>query len=156
MSSEFKQNEVSGAIWPWQAERVASTGPTKPPIWKVLAQAGVMVAIGLLMVFRWHHTIPGFILFALAAFVVVSGLFIPKAYAAFERFVGLIAQGVGIALNWILLVPFFYLFFVPARLVMSIKNKDPLRRAFPTSEPTYWVERTEDMEDLTHYRKQYR
>lgn len=64
-----------------------------------------------------------------------------------------IAAGKGI--TFLLLVPFFYLVFVPGRLLLALSGRDPLNRRFPSDEPSYWVKRAPGISPA-HYKKQYR
>ncbi|OQA27009.1 MAG: hypothetical protein BWY59_01195 [Verrucomicrobia bacterium ADurb.Bin345] len=157
MSSDFKQNAVSQTVWQWQkAADAAGHGGGKKDrtLLKAGGQALLMAGVALLLGLRFGHRIAPVLLGCLAAYVVVTALFVRRAYAAFERGVGLIARGVGVALTWILLVPFFYLAFVPGRLVLMMRGKDLMTRKFPSDEPTYWVNWWEC--DSAHYRKQFR
>lgn len=117
-------------------------------------QTGVMAAIGALLYFWLGHRTMGFVVWGLAAVVLVSGLFLPPVFAAIERFGKRLGQWVGTGLTWGLLVPFYYLCFVPLHLLQKISGKDPLRRRFPTDEPTYWTPRG-PVKDANQYRKQF-
>ena len=60
-------------------------------------------------------------------------------YDRFDRLVRLLATALAIGLTWLLLVPFFYLCFVPGRLVLMALRKDPMNRECPSAEKSYWV-----------------
>ncbi len=148
-----QQNPVSAAIWPWTRkpdEKPRRAGPSPAG---VVARFFVVAAVAALMI-RWGHRIPAAVLFGLGLFILVSGFFFPRAFAAFERLVGLLAHGVGVALTWLLLVPFFYVFFVPGRLMLRLQGKDPLCRRFPSPEKTCWTPHHR-IGGVEQYRKQY-
>ena len=117
-------------------------------------QFTVMIIIGLVLYFKFDHIVMGRIVFGLAVIVLVSGLCIPPVFHAIERFGRALGHGAATGLTWLLLVPFFYIVFVPARFFLKLRGKDPLCRAFPTQEATYWVPRP-PVENLDHYRKQH-
>lgn len=106
-------------------------------------------------VFVWKgHAIPAGVLAAIAGFALVSGLFIPSLFACWEALGQAIGKAVATAVTWICLVPLFYLVFVPGRLILLLTRKDPLCRAFPTSQPTYWVPRA-PVKDPAAYQRQF-
>lgn len=157
MSDNYKQNDVSQVVWQWQkptGDASAKAVGKDRTLLKAGAQVLVMVAVASLLGFRFGHRIAPILLLGLAAYVLVTALFVRRAYAAFERGVGMFARGVGVALTWLLLVPFFYLAFVPGRLVLMLRGKDLMNRKFPSNEPSYWVDWVEC--DSAHYRKQFR
>lgn len=43
-----------------------------------------------------------------------------------------------VALTWILLGAFYYLYFLPGRIVLLALRRDPLDRAFPSPRPSLW------------------
>ncbi len=114
-----------------------------------------MLAVAAWFAFRVKHPIPAAVLSALAFFVIAAAAGWPRAFDAMERMIGRLAHGVGTAVTWILLTPFFYLVFVPGRVIMRLRGKDPLSLKFPTREPTYWVP-WKPSPTKDHYTKQYR
>ncbi len=100
------------------------------------------------------HAIPAGLLTAIAAFTLASGLFMPSLFACWEALGQTIGKGVATAVTWICLVPLFYLVFVPGRLILLIGRKDPMCRAFPTKQPTYWVPRA-PVKDAAEYQRQF-
>ena len=42
------------------------------------------------------------------------------------------------ALSWIVLGALYWPLFVPARLLLALQRRDPLRRAFPAPEASCW------------------
>ncbi len=113
-----------------------------------------MALIGAALYAWLGHRVMGYIVWTLAAIVLVSGLFIPPVFAAIERFGRWLGKWVGEGLTWGLLTPFFYLCFCPMRLGLILKGKDPLQRRLHTGDPSYWVER-KPTADISQYRKQF-
>ena len=147
---DFEPSAVSKAIWNWNR-------PPPPPrkghsLGKVLIQVALpLMAAAIFYCFR--KPIPAYVLCGVAAFVLVSGLFIPPVFAAIGRAAALVGVGAGVGLTWLLLVPFYYLVFAPARLMQRVTGRDPLNRKFPSDEPTYWTPRPPVA--VEQYRKQH-
>jgi hypothetical protein len=147
---------VPSIVWPWRERDAARTAPRKtgPAAATVLLQVGVMAAIGAGLYGWLGHRAMGIAAWSLAGVVLVSGFFVPPVFAAIERFGKSLGKWVGALLTWGLLVPFYYLCFVPLRLAQKMAGKDPLHRQCPTAEPTYWTPR-KPVADLSQYRKQF-
>jgi len=90
----------------------------------------------------------------LGLFVLITGLFARPAYNGFKRFAGLIVWSVGAVTTWILLTPFFYIFFTIGRAIMVLRGKDTMNRKFLAKDMSYWADH-EVREDPSRYRKQY-
>lgn len=152
---KFEQNPVSKVVWRWQesAENESGAGCAGRRI-RTLLQCAVMVAIGLALWFKFGRTTMAKVVFGLAGIVLVSGLFVPPAFLAIERFGRMLGRGAAVGLTWLLLVPFYYLTFVPGNILLRLRGKDPLCRRFPTHDSSYWVARP-PVENLDHYRKQH-
>ena len=138
MSSDIQQ-DVLRVTWDWRVEAVASVAVNRPTPVKVIVEAAIPAAIGLGIMFGLKHRTVGIVVLCIAAFILLSGLFAPRAHAAFKNLFQMFAKGVGVALTWLLLVPFFYIFFTFGRLSQFLRHKDPMNRAFPTDARTYWI-----------------
>jgi hypothetical protein len=117
-------------------------------------QAGIMLLIALLILGKFGKPIMAAIVFALAAFVLVTGIFFPRAFLAVDGAMRAFGRGVGTGLTWILLVPFFFLCFAPARVILRLRGSDPMKRAFPSPEKTHWAPH-QSRRDMNHYKKQF-
>ena len=143
-------------VWPWKA------GGTLPPqnqpmgrVPKACLQAVIMAAVGAALFFYFKHQLAGWIVWSLAALVLVGGLFVPPVFHAFEKFGVLLAKWVGTGLTYAFLVPFYYLIFLPGRWTISISGRDPMRREFkPGSVASYWIPR-KPVRNMDQYRKQH-
>jgi len=121
---------------------------------KAMLQFAIMLAIaGLLYKFAPHRIMAG-IVAVLAVVVLVCGLFIPSAFRAIERFGQTLGAWAATGLTWGLLVPTYYLIFVPARIGLKLQGKDPMHREFPTTASSYWIPRP-PVRGLDQYRKQH-
>lgn len=143
--------------WTWTALGPQTPASKPKPMsirTKALIQAPVMALVGSLLFFKWGHVIGACFVWTLAILVLAGGLFHPPLFHAFEKFGQKLAHWVGTGLTWALLLPFFYLCFVPGRFIMALRGRDPLTRKFPSDEPTYWIPR-KPVPDLNQYKKQH-
>lgn len=138
----FQQSEVSRAVWPWPDGGANSARPKgMSPRKKVLITTPIALMIaGGIYLWRGHAVMPGIVV-GIALTICFCGLFVPRAFAAIERFFAGFARIVATTMTWILLVPVFYLVFAPAHLMLRIRGKDPMFRQCPSDEPTYWTAR---------------
>ncbi len=113
-----------------------------------------MVTVAVLAITVWHHRVMGGCVLGLAAATLVVGFCAPKAYRAVQRGLGVFAHWVGRALTWLLLVPFFYLVFTPARVLLFLRGKDPMSRTPDPEAASYWLERP-PVPGPEHYTRQY-
>ena len=155
--TKYQQNRVSGTVWPWSADR---DGPPASPGMSARKKVLITTPIAYLIAFLiyqftpTHHTIGPIIVVVIATAIAFCGFFIPPAYAAIERFFFAFGAKVAGVMTWILLVPVFYLVFLPARVILSLKRSDPMKRACPTDEATYWTTRP-PIERENYYRSQH-
>ena len=105
---------------------------------RVFVQALVAFAVAGLFYWRGRH-IAASVVAAIGAVVLISGLFIPPLFRKIEQGGQWLGRAVGLALTWALLVPLFYLVFLPGRLILLATRHDPMCRRFPSTEPTYWI-----------------
>ena len=113
----------------------------KPAPGTVLLQAVVPAVVGAVFYFKFHKQVVPGLLFGLATLMLISGFFIPALFAKIEKVGHWIGKVAGTAITWLLLVPMFYLVFVPGRLILMLRGIDPMCRQFPTDAPSYWVPR---------------
>lgn len=101
-------------------------------------QAAVMGGVALLLFLFVSRVMAGVVV-GVGMVVLTTGFCFPKVFLAIHRGQKTFGSWVGTALTWLLMVPFFYLAFVPARVVLILKRKDPLKRSFPSPGTTMWV-----------------
>ena len=149
-------NNVSSVVWPWREKSATGAKPEKnnPSAIKVIVQVAIMVCIGLLLYAWLKHAVMAFAVWGLAGVVLVAGFFIPPVFAAIERFGKWLGKWVGEILTWALLTPFYFLCFLPMRISMKIRRKDPLQRQFDAAATTYWTPR-KPIPNVAQYRKQF-
>lgn len=117
-------------------------------------QAAVMVAIAALLFFVFHKSLLPACIAGLAILTLIGGWFIPPVFEAFEGIGRFLTKSVTLILTWGLLVPFFYLFFLPARIILTLRKVDPMTRRWEKDAASYWVNR-QPVTDMHHYSRQY-
>ena len=145
--------EVEGA---GKVTGIMKTDPVsmvKPNSGMILLQASIPAVVGAVFFFKGKPVAAG-ILWSIGALLLVSGFLIPSLFAKIEQAGRWFGKGVGTAITWLLLVPMFYLVFVPGRLILRIRGIDPMCRKFPTDAPTYWVPR-KPVVNLDEYKRQF-
>ena len=152
--TENQTDRVAAVVWPWREGKqgdVINRGAEKR---KAVIQFALMLFVAGLLYTYAPHKIMAYIVTTLACVMLISGFFVRPVFMAFERFAHAVGKGVGVALTWGLLVPFFYVCFLPARCVLALKGEDPMKREFPTDLPTYWEVRP-PIRNIEQYRKQH-
>jgi len=137
---ESTTNRVSAAIWPWREAGVSAPAESPDARRKrALVESTIGAGVGLLILLVFHRPVMAAIVFTISALVLIGGLFVPPIYAGFKKLGQWLAAGVGHGLTWLLLAPFFYIFFGIGRLVLELKGSDPLCRRCSGDGSTYWV-----------------
>lgn len=114
------------------------------------------VAIGVLSLIRWWHAgaYPLVLLYIALAFA-GFGLLAPRALKP----IFVIWIKFSIVLNWVmtrvLLSLVFFLMITPTRVILSVRGKDPLNRAFLAGDESYWEDPDAQPEDIEGYRNQF-
>jgi len=114
----------------------------------------VGAAVGAVLYWRLHRAWLAWVVWGITALLLVSGLLLPALYARIERFFLKLGHVAGAVLNWVFFVPVYYAVFGTGRLVLAVWRKDPMRRQFPTTLPTYWEDHPADT-DPGRYRRQH-
>ena len=151
-----KNNKIiSGPSWKWWYHRnQPAVSRQKSGRAKIIFQSIIAFAVAALFAFIFHRVLFAVIVAIIGFIVLICGLFIPKVYSAIERIIGVFALGVGQFLTWLLLVPFYYLCFLPARMLLTLTRHDPMKRAWDPPAPTYWDE-IKHVSDSNQITRQY-
>jgi hypothetical protein len=155
MGSSTSQR-VLETVWPWKtrAQGQAQPAPKGAPRVRGMFQALVMAGIGFVLYRFVGHRTTAFLVWGFAFVVLASALLVPPVFAAIEGFGRRLGLWLGTGLTYLLLVPFFYLVFVPGRLIQLLLGRDPMKRGFPSPEDSCWVRRDSKPAD-EHYRRQF-
>ncbi|MEN8007622.1 MAG: hypothetical protein ABFS42_11440 [Candidatus Krumholzibacteriota bacterium] len=141
---ETPTRRVMQATWNWQSrEDAVPGGPAGQLRRGALIQAVVMGLIAAFLFFGLHHHLLARVIWALAGLVLILGLVFPPAYRPIHTFGRWLGSVVGQGLTYLLLVPFFFLFFTPVSLILRLQGRDPLHRGFRDPQWTYWIARSQ-------------
>lgn len=145
-------DRVMETVWPWW--KTPESRVAESCVRRALIQAAILAAVGAGLRFGLHREIMAGVAWGMGALIAVSGFFVPSLFRAIERLGGRLGHGTGVALTYLLLVPFYFLVFVPARAVLALRGKDPMQRRFPAPEASCWTPKKTNPK-LNHYRKQF-
>ena len=145
---ENSTRRVMQATWDWRSSTESGSDNAAAGLRRgAVLQALVMGLVGGALFFGLHHHLFARVVWALAGFILILGLSFPRAYLPIHRFGRWLGKVVGNALTYLLLVPFFYLFFTPVALILRMQGRDPLHRKFRDPQWTYWVGRSSKARD---------
>lgn len=154
MANSTSNSSPSAPVWPCCKESAEVVDPYQGTGKQAVIQSAVGFAVALLMYFWFKKPVMAGIVTGVTLVILACGLFIPPAFKAIERFFLKFGEWVGTGMTWLLLVPFFYLCFVPARMIQELTGKDPLNLKFKANVSTYWIPR-KPVTDLSQYEKQH-
>ncbi len=133
------QTRVLQVTWNWREAVAGNADRTGGLRRAAVIQAVVMGIVAAILLYWLHHVLAGRIVAGLAAAVLALGLALPQAYRPVHAFGQTLGRAVGTCLAYVLLVPFFFLFFLPVALLLRLLGRDPLHRRFRDARWTYWV-----------------
>ncbi|MDE0840163.1 MAG: hypothetical protein OSB41_14070 [Kiritimatiellae bacterium] len=148
---------VSQAVWGWRKKGEASASASED-IGKRRRHAAiefcVMLAVASLLRFVFKKPTLSLFVASMATAVLVGGFCMPSLYYGIKRFGSMLAHRLGLAVTWLLLVPFFYIFFTITRIIFVMLGKDAMCRELDPSAKSYWIAHAGSPEP-EQYRKQY-
>jgi hypothetical protein len=148
--------EPSAVIWDWRrVDDRQARGREAIAARKRGLLGGV---IGLAAAAVIHHFRPtaGFVVGGIALLFLGIALASPLAlYPRLMRLFDLFAHAVGTAVTWVLMTVLYYLFFLPAGLLLRATHKLAITTGFDRRLPTYWKTADERGRTPEAYRKQF-
>ena len=118
-------------------------------MWK--AAIGGLVAAALY--FGLRRPVMAVVVAGISLLLLISGFLAPGLYRALEKGFAALGHAAATALTWALLVPVYYLVFGTGRILLVLRGADPMRRRFPTREPSYWDEYHPDPDPKRYLRQ---
>ena len=129
---------VAQVVWKWRSPPCSPGAGVRARHRRSLIQGLVTAGIATLLILWLGHPRLGLFLYFMSAVILICGFLLPSAFVALEKLGQKLAHVVGTALTWLLLVPFFYLCFALARLILTLSNKDPMARRYESERVSYW------------------
>lgn len=129
--------EAAAVIWSGEPHRESQPQAGRARL-RGVVRALVVACVGSLVFLYWSRVI-GTIALSIAIIVGLSALISPNGvYAAIERLVDKLAHATGVALSWVLLIPVFYLVFLPFGLLFRRGRRDSMKRFIDEDCESYW------------------
>jgi hypothetical protein len=141
---------VIEATWNWRddaAEARRAAAERAALRRTALVQVAVTALAGVAVLLLLDHQLVARILWIASAVVLVIAIAAPQLYRPVRTFGARVGHAVGVALTYLLLVPFFYLFFAPVGLVLRLLRRDPLHRGGKAPGLSLWIHRREKARD---------
>jgi hypothetical protein len=132
---------ASALIWDWRNTADPPTNTAEDRRMKGVFQGvvGLVVGTALYLLLSEHM---GMLVWTVATLIMISALVSPdRAYAAIERFIDWLVQVVGKGVTLLVMVPVFYLVFLPFGLLLRRGRKDTMKRFYEDSADSYWLTR---------------
>jgi len=98
-----------------------------------------LLAIGALVVFALHRQFLGSLICGLGLFLLIAGQLYPPLARAIDNLSKKASSLAGSALSWILLAPFYLIFFSLGHALLVMRGRDPLHLSSSAGESTYWL-----------------
>ncbi|MCP4547695.1 MAG: hypothetical protein GY835_14640 [bacterium] len=137
-------SRVNQVTWDWRSASVGgSRSVDRIGVMRraALIQVVVMGLVGVVLHLLLHHILFARIIWGLAAVILILGLTAPRLYRPIYRFGHWLGQLVGKLMLYVLLVPFYFVLFVPVSLYLKLRGRDPLQRTRREPGLTYWIPR---------------
>jgi len=131
--------EAAEVIWNWRGPQTNGARiPAGNPRLKGAIQGLVGMSVALAIHLYGARTI-GTLVFCVSTIVLLSALLSPTGiYRAVEGLFTTLGNATGRALTWLMLVPLFYLFFLPFGFLLRRGRRDQLKRRFEPDQESYW------------------
>ncbi len=142
MVAEHSSKSVAEVVWPWkEAEESCSANSANAVRVSALIHGVIGGIIGTGVYFYLSPAV-GYIAWSLSGVLALLGLASPTgAYAKVRAAMDTFGRIVGTVMAWLLLLPVYYLFFTPFRILFRGGKKDAMTRWLDPNAETYWVTR---------------
>ena len=147
---------VLETVWPWKADQ---SSLLRESVGKVrlgaVGQGIIGGAVGTAVYFYLSPTV-GMVAWVISGLLALIGLISPLGlYSKISSGMESFGRFVGMVLSWLLLVPVYYLFFTPFRLLFRRGKKDAMKRWLDPEASTYWIERSNPLPEPDSYQRQF-
>jgi hypothetical protein len=103
----------------------------------------------------WRHAmVMAWIVAAVGAWMLVSALLLPRAFAAVERAMKAFGRAAGLAVTWVLMAGVYFCCFTPLSWMLGRKARTLLAIGHDKDKASYWNDRA-PVTDPEHFTRQY-
>lgn len=149
--------EAAAEVWRWgdAAPPAPEREPTSRARMRGVLQGLVGAGIGAALYHYWSPIV-GTVVMTIGTVIALSALVSPGGlYAGIERLFLALGVLTGKALTWLLLVPLFYVFFLPFGSVMRTGRRDRLKRFLEPEADSYWEPHEGPTSGSAHHDRQF-
>ena len=151
----MKSNEdVTRVVWNWRESDSSKESTSFKRKKSALIRFCIMFLIGSILFFPLHHIWIGGIVYVLSFLILVGGFAVPQIYSAFEWVGRFLTVTIGSLFTWVLMSSFFYVCFVPGRILLCLFHKDPLQRKKTSEANSYWINK-QSLSEKVQYQRLY-
>lgn len=149
-----KNKSVTDVVWPWKEGESSSSGSSAARIRQAaLIQGAIGGVIGTGVYFYLHPTV-GMVAWGISGFLALLGLISPTGgYSKVKSAMDGFGRVVGTVMAWTLLLPVYYLFFTPFRILFRGGKKDAMTRWLDPDAKSYWVTREGEIKKGSYERQ---
>jgi hypothetical protein len=151
--------EPSAVIWSWRREGDHSAAAERASAAAAARKRGLLGSvIGLAVAALVHHFRPtaGIVVAVIALLFFLVAMAAPLTlYRRLTELLDRFAHAVGAVTTWILMTLLYFLFFLPAGLILRGAGKLAITTGFDRRLPTYWTAAGDRPRTAETYRKQF-
>ncbi len=133
---------VGRTVWPWRERMECASTECQSRHARLRKIAAVRcvaaILVGCFLSSFPHTRHVGVLLLCVGSSLGVLGLSAPSAFGKLDSWMHGFARYVGVVLNWVLLVPFFFVVMVSGHLILKLRSKDLMGRGFDPERFSYW------------------
>ncbi|MFP8877988.1 MAG: hypothetical protein VCE43_00200 [Myxococcota bacterium] len=135
--------EAAAAIWDWRGTGMAPSDAPQTGHLRMRGIAQGLVGAGVgTGLYLFVSTTAGAVVALTGVTIALAGLLSPTGlFVLIDRGFQALARGLSRIITWAVLLPLFYLFFLPFGLVLRAGKRDRLQRWMDADAATYWEPR---------------
>ncbi|MFZ1131871.1 MAG: hypothetical protein WBV31_20850 [Terriglobales bacterium] len=99
-------------------------------------QGVCLLCVGTVLAIVLHRRLLGSVISAIALLLLISGCLYPALSHAVENLNRKASSLAASAISWLLLAPFYLVFFSAGHALLALRHRDPLRLKFPSDQST--------------------
>jgi hypothetical protein len=149
-------HEPSALIWSWRPKDDTAARAQEAAAARKRGLLGFAIGIVAALVVHHYRPVAGFVVGGIALLFLLLAVgspltLYPKVMALFDR----LAHAVGTAVTWVLMTILYYIFFLPAGLLLKAGGKLAITTHPDRGLPSYWSQADERQRAPEAYKKQF-